>query len=199
MDWLQKILSNAVYGEDGKLDVDATMKKINEEAPRRIIPKEQYNGKVKELEAANQTITELKKANGDNAELQKTIKAHEETIKTLKADHKKELDGLKISAAISAALSREKARYPELMEGKFDRSKITIGADGIVSGVDEQLKAFKETYKDMFEMKPPVSGRSPKNPDGSGSGNMTFDNLVKNADTMTAEEVAAQFAAMEKQ
>ena len=199
MDWLQKILSNAVYGEDGKLDVDATMKKINEEAPKHIIPKEQYNGKVKELEAANQTITELKKANGDNAELQKTIKAHEETIKTLKADHKKELDGLKISAAISAALSREKARYPELMEGKFDRSKITIGADGIVSGVDEQLKAFKETYKDMFEMKTPVSGRSPKNPDVGGSGNMTFDNLVKNADTMTAEEVAAQFAAMEKQ
>ena len=145
MDWLQKILSNAVYGEDGKLDVDATMKKINEEAPKHIIPKEQYNGKVKELEAANQTITELKKANGDNAELQKTIKAHEETIKTLKADHKKELDGLKISAAISAALSREKARYPELMEGKFDRSKITIGADGIVSGVDEQLKAFRQT------------------------------------------------------
>lgn len=27
MEWLQKILANAVYGEDGKLDVDATMKK----------------------------------------------------------------------------------------------------------------------------------------------------------------------------
>lgn len=199
MDWLQKILSNAVYGEDGKLDVEATMKKINEEASKHIIPKEQYNGKVKELEAANQTITGLKKSNADNEELQKTIKAHEETIKTLKADHKKEMDGMKIGAAISAALSREKARYPELMEGKFDRSKITIGEDGVVIGVDEQLKSFKETYKDMFDTTAPVSGRSPKNPDGRSSGNVTFDNLVKNADTMTAEEVAAQFAAMEKQ
>lgn len=27
MEWLQKILSNAVYGDDGKLDVEATMKK----------------------------------------------------------------------------------------------------------------------------------------------------------------------------
>ena len=27
MEWLQKILSNAVYAADGKLDVKATMKK----------------------------------------------------------------------------------------------------------------------------------------------------------------------------
>ena len=46
MEWLQKILSNAVYAADGKLDVKATMKKVNEEAPKHIIPKEQYNGKV---------------------------------------------------------------------------------------------------------------------------------------------------------
>lgn len=26
MDWLQKILANAVYGEDGKLDVEATVR-----------------------------------------------------------------------------------------------------------------------------------------------------------------------------
>ena len=45
MEWLQKILSNVVYGADGKLDVEATMKKVNEEAPKHIIPKEQYSGK----------------------------------------------------------------------------------------------------------------------------------------------------------
>lgn len=61
MEWLQKILSNAVYGADGKLDVEATMKKVNEEAPKHIIPKEQYNGKVKELETANKTIGDLKR------------------------------------------------------------------------------------------------------------------------------------------
>lgn len=86
MDWLQKILANAVYGDDGKLDVEATMKKINEEASKHIIPKEQYNGKVKELDAANKTIGELKKGNADNETLQKAIKDHEATIKQLKAD-----------------------------------------------------------------------------------------------------------------
>ena len=71
MEWLQKILSNAVYAADGKLDVKATMKKVNEEAPKHIIPKEQYNGKVKELETANETIGDLKKNNAGNEELQK--------------------------------------------------------------------------------------------------------------------------------
>lgn len=93
MEWLQKILSNAVYAADGKLDVEATMKKVNEEAPKHIIPKEQYNGKVKELETANETIGDLKKNNAGNEELQKTIKTHEGTIKQLKADHEKEIKG----------------------------------------------------------------------------------------------------------
>ncbi len=43
MEWLQKILSNAVYTQDGKLDVEATMKKINEEASKHIVSKEQYD------------------------------------------------------------------------------------------------------------------------------------------------------------
>ena len=87
MEWLQKILANAVYGDDGKLNIEATMKKINEEAAKHIIPKDQYNAKVKELDTANDTIKGLKKSNGDNEDLQKTIKAHEETIKQLQKDH----------------------------------------------------------------------------------------------------------------
>lgn len=197
MEWLQKILANAVYTEDGKLDVEATMKKVNEEAPKHIIPKEQYNSKAKELDTANATIADLKKNNSDNEELQKSIKEHEETIKTLKADHKKEMDGLKVGAAITKALTGAKAKHPELLEGKFDRSKLVIGEDGTVSGIEEQLKGFKENYKDMFEETTGVSGRTPKNPNTS-SGSPTFDALVKNAGSMTAEEVAAQFAAMEQ-
>ena len=123
MEWLQKILSNAVYGADGKLDVEATMKKVNEEAPKHIIPKEQYNGKVKELETANKTIGDLKKNNADNEELQKTIKTHEWTIKQLKADHEKEIKGMKIDAAINKALADNNAKHAELLAGKIDREK----------------------------------------------------------------------------
>ena len=196
MEWLQKILSNAVYGDDGKLDVEATMKKINEEAPKHIIPKEQYNGKVKELETANQTIGDLKKNNADNEELQKTIKAHEGTIKQLKADHDKEIKGMRIDAAISKVLSVNNVKHVDLLAGKLDREKLIVSDDGTVSGLDEQVKGLKESYEDLFG--PTIAGRSPSNPDGKPA-ITTFDTLVNNADNMTAEEVAAQFEAMAKQ
>lgn len=195
MEWLQKILDNAVYGDDGKLNVAATMKKINEEAAKYIVPKEQYNTKVKEMDTANDTIKELKKNNGDNETLQKTIKAHEDTIKQLKAEHDVELKGMRIDSAITKLLADSKAKHPDLLAGKFDREKLLVSDDGKVTGLDEQLKGLKETYKDMFTQT--VAGREPANPDTKYTGNTTFESLVNSADTMTAEEVAAQFAAME--
>lgn len=197
MEWLQKLLSDAVYGDDGKLDVDATMKKINEEAPKHIVPKEQYNTKVKELDTANGTIKDLKKSNGDNEELQKTIKEHEKTIKQLQEDHESEMKGIKIDSAITKLLADNKAKHPDLLAGKFDRDKLVIGEDGKVTGLDDQLKGLKETYKDMFTQT--VSGFSPANPESNPQGATTFETLANNADSMSAEEVAAQFAVMEKQ
>lgn len=196
MDWLQKILSNTVYGDDGKLDVTATMKKINEEAPKYIIPKEQYNEKVKELEAANTTIKNLKKNNKDNPELQNAIKEHEKAMNKLKEEHAAEIKGMRIDSAISKLLTENHAKYPELLSGKFDRDKLQVTEDGKVIGLDEQLKGITETYKDMFSST--VLGRTPSNPDG-GKPENAFETLVNNADNMTAEEVAAQFEALAKQ
>lgn len=197
MEWLQKVLSNAVYEEDGKLDLEATMKKINEEAPKHVIPKEQYNAKTKELETANDTIKDLKKNNADNETLQTTINDHEATIKQLKKDHEKEMKGIKIDSAISKILADSQAKHPDLLSSMFDREKLIVSEDGKVTGLDEQLNGIKETYKDMFT--PTVTGREPANPDSKPQGNTTFESLVNNADTMSAEEVAAQFAAMDKE
>lgn len=198
MEWLQKILSNAVYTQDGKLDVEATMKKINEEASKHIVPKEQYNGKVKELDAANNTIKQLEKDAKDNPDLQKAIKDHEAAMKKLQNEHAEEIRGMKIDSAINKALSDQRAKYPELLAGKFDRSKLQVTDDGKVIGLDEQMKELTKSYKDMFGQT--ITGKPPVNPDGgAGGGVNTFESLVKNADNMTAEEVAAQFEAMAKQ
>lgn len=197
MEWLQKILEHAVYGEDGKLDVEATMKNVNEEAAKHIVPKEQYNGKVKELETASKTIKDLKKANEDNPELQKAIQEHEKAIKKLNEEHAETIKGMKIDSAIAKALSEKNAKYPELLAGKFDRGKLQVTEDGQVIGLDEQLKGISETYKDMFGQT--ISGIKPNNPDSTNKGATTFEALVNNADNMTAEEIAAQFEAMAKQ
>lgn len=196
MDWLRKILSNAVYGADGKLDVDATMKKINEAAPQHIVSKELYDGKTRELDEANKTIGNLKKNNEDNETLQDTIKTHEATIKQMKEDHEKEIRGMRIDSAIAKILADHNAKHADLLSGKFDREKLTVAEDGTVSGLDAQLKGIKENYKDLFGKT--VTGITPRIPDGEPAGS-TFDALVRNADNMTAEEVAAQFEAMAKQ
>ena len=116
----------------------------------------------------------------------------------MKLDHENEIKGMRIDSAIGKILTDHKAKHADLLAGKFDRSKLSISDDGTVLGLEEQMKSLKESYKDLFTQT--VIGQTPLNPDGVSSGTATFDALVKNADHMTAEEVAAQFTAMaEKQ
>lgn len=58
---------------------------------------------------------------------------------------------MKKDAAINQALVKAKAKYPEVVAKLLDKDKVVINEDGTVIGLDEQLKATKENYKDMFE------------------------------------------------
>ncbi|MFL7796637.1 phage scaffolding protein [Clostridium chauvoei] len=81
------------------------------------------------------------------------------------------------------------------MASKIDREKLSINKDGEITGLDDQLKGLKDNYKDLFEEK--ISGIPPVNPEGGSGGNNTYEALMANADNMTAEEVAAQFMAIQ--
>ncbi|MGL4730334.1 MAG: phage scaffolding protein [Clostridium sp.] len=116
-----------------------------------------------QLSTANNTIKDLKKNNVDNEELQNTIKQHENTIKTLKVDSEAKIRNLTLDSAINNALIKAKAKHSDLLLSKFDKDKLVVNEDGTVTGLDEQLKGFKETYKDMFEVT--LGGREPANPD----------------------------------
>lgn len=104
------------------------------------------------LETANNTIKDLKKSNGDNAELQTKIANYENDKKALETKHKEETQRLIKEIAIKDALYSEKAKHPELLLSKFDLSKILLDEKGekVVSGIEEQVKTHKETYKDLF-------------------------------------------------
>lgn len=147
-----------------------------------------------QLEESTTTIETLKKNNQGNEELQKEVESYKDKISALESDHQTELKNLKVDAAIQSVLGKNKAKYPELLATKFDREKLKLSKDGNVEGIEEQLRSLQENYKDMFT--PVVTGNEPPNPDTGGSGNVTYDSLVKNADTMTAEEIAAQFETM---
>lgn len=194
MEWLRKLLEGAKI-VDGKLDIEALMKDVNTEFPKNAVPKETFNDINTQLKTANTTIADLKKNNTDNETLQQTIKEHEATIKTQKADYEAKVRNLTLDSAIEKALSSAKAKHSDLLSTKIDREKLVIGDDGKVTGLDEQLKGLKETYKDLFEEK--MSGIPPANPEGGSSTSNTYEALMANADKMTAEEVAAQFMAIQ--
>lgn len=104
------------------------------------------------LSTAQTTIEDLKKSNGDNADLQQKVSNYETTIANLEATGKAEKAKLLKEIAIKDALYAEKAKHPELLISKFDLSKIILDEKGenVVSGIEEQMKSNKETYKDLF-------------------------------------------------
>ncbi|NLJ95641.1 MAG: hypothetical protein GX321_00685 [Clostridiales bacterium] len=113
------------------------------------------------------TIETLKKTNKDNEKLQETIGEHEATIQNLKTTYEGKLKELTINQAIQVKLTD--AKYPELIAGKFDKSKLSLSEDGTqVFGIDEQLATIKEQYKDLFI--PDVKGNPPYNKDKTPPG-----------------------------
>lgn len=104
------------------------------------------------LETANNTIKDLKKSNGGNADLQNKIANYETEKANLEKAHKATTEKLIKESAIKDALYNEKAKHPELLLSKFDLSKILLDEKGekVVSGIEDQMKSNKETYKDLF-------------------------------------------------
>ncbi|CEK30263.1 phage minor structural GP20 [[Clostridium] sordellii] len=150
--------------------------------------KSQRDDLENQIKASSNTIKNLKKNNVDDEQLQRIIKKHEDTIKTLKEDSQKKIRSLTIDSAINNLLTKSKAKHSDLLATKFDREKIEIDDQGNVIGLDEQLNDLKKTYKDMFEVS--LSGGTPKNPDNKIIIGNSWKDLVSNADSMTAEQIA---------
>ncbi len=129
------------------------------------------------LETANNTIKDLKKSNGDNVDLQAKIANYESEKANLEKAHKETTEKLIKESAIKDALYNEKAKHPELLLGKFDLSKILLDEKGekVVSGIEEQMKSNKETYKDLFGEEQEGQGQEPYHytPDSGNQKNNT--------------------------
>ena len=139
-----------------------------------------------QLKTSNDTIEDLKKNNKDNENLQKTIKEHEETIESLKKDSDAKIKNLTLDNAINSKLSKVDDKYKKLLQGQFDREKMSIKEDGTIEGLEEQFKSISETYKEWFEDTTPSNTggvgnfrRSNNNTTSEGSKGL-FTEIVKN-------------------
>lgn len=137
------------------------------------------------LSTAQTTIEDLKKSNGDNAELQQKVSDYETKIANLETASKEEKAKMLKEIAIKDALYAEKAKHPELLISKFDLSKIILDEKGekVVSGIEEQIKSNKETYKDLFGETEQQGGAYHYTPNGGenkgNSGATDFVGIIK--------------------
>lgn len=168
MEWIKSILEKHV-GEDGKLNLDEAIKDINKDAPKNVVPKEQYNtistAKTQleaDLKDRDKQLETLSKSTGNAEELQKTIAELQEANKQAQKDYEVKLADLKYDAAIEKALAN--AVHPDLVQAKIDRTKLKLNEDGSITGLDEQVTGLKKTYADQW--KPEKTGKTPANPEG---------------------------------
>ncbi|MDU4728271.1 MULTISPECIES: phage scaffolding protein [Clostridium] len=110
-----------------------------------------------ELKTAKDTIQErdtqlegLKKSAGDNEELKKQIETLQNENKTTKEKYEADLKELQITNAIKLAIA-DKAQDVDLVAGLFDKSKLILGDDGKVTGLEEQLKGIQESKAFLFK------------------------------------------------
>lgn len=153
---LTKEQIDSVMDENGK-DIEAEKEKATTTTA-------ELEDVKKQLKEANSTITDLKKSNADNEALQAKVKEYEDTIKTQKADYEAKVRNLTLDSAIEKALINAGAKHIDLLSTKIDREKLKIETDGKVIGLDEQISAYKENYKDLFI--PKIEGRDPNNNGG---------------------------------
>ncbi|SLJ92715.1 MULTISPECIES: phage scaffolding protein [unclassified Paenibacillus] len=182
MDWLKTLLKNAGL-DDSKIDGIVT--DAGKELPKHFIPKSQYNELT---EAKKQAEQDREKLNGQLEDLKKSADASEGLKKeierlqgentTAKQQYETDLQDLKLTNAISAALNG-KVHNEKVVTGMIDKAKLVIGDDGKVVGLDEQLKGLQTS--DAYLFKPDEAGGAGGfrvgNP-GQGTGQATNDQLA---------------------
>ena len=179
-DAVAKIISDNLKDAKCKLFIDDGDKNI-------YVPKSRLDAKIGELNTATQTITTL------NASI-KTLEAQvkdddkaKETIQSLQTDldnYKKALKDSQIDSALQLCAVENKAHDAKDLKGFLDMGKISIGENGEVIGIKEQVENLKKEKAYLFEAsepEPQQSGRSPFN--GTGVPGKQASGFVFNSQT----------------
>lgn len=150
---------------------------IIEDYGKNYVSKAQFNEKndaykqaKQEIENLTNDISTLSEANKANEALQSQIKELQDAATKREADYNENIKNMKIDTAITKALSKSGAMNETILTGLLDRTKIAIGEDNTITGIQEQIVALKESDPYLFKqdsIKGVVPGdATPKTHDG---------------------------------
>ena len=156
---------------------DEQINAIIEDYGKNYVSKTQFNEKndaykqaKQEIENLTNDISTLSEANKANEALQSQIKELQDAATQREADYKENIKNMKIDTAITKALSKSGAMNETILTGLLDRTKIAIGEDNTITGIQEQIVALKESDPYLFKqdsIKGVVPGdATPKTHDG---------------------------------
>lgn len=138
-----------------------------------MVPRDRMNEvseENKQLKAAKKKaeddLEELKKTAGDNEALTKQISDLQESQKQRAAEYDAQIKALKLTNAIRAGITD--AQDADLVAGLVDQKKLILGDDGSVTGLDEQLKALRESKPFLFKAKEQEDGKGGAGKAGAG-------------------------------
>lgn len=134
-------------------------KKVMDSLDGNFVTKTRFNEVNEENKTLKQSVADrdkqledLKKSSGDNAELKKQIETLQQNAEQQKA-HEAELKQLKLDNAIDTALTAAGAKNVKAVKPFIDTTKIKLGEDGKLTGLDEQLKEVQKTEGYLFAEK----------------------------------------------
>ena len=102
----------------------------------------------------------LQKDNDDNETLKQTIKDLQKQNADAKAGYEQQLVGMQRDSAIEKALATSGAKNTKAVKALLDADKIVF-KDGELSGLAEQLEAYKQSDPYMFDMGTKPEGYEP--------------------------------------
>ena len=151
---------------------------------------QQMEQEKKQLETSvadhKKQLEDLKKAAGDNAALTQQIADFQTQMQQKETEHQKEIKDLKLTSAIKMSIAAS-AQDGDLVAGLINRDKLILGDDGKITGLDEQVKALKESKPFLFkqEEKPnskrgffPLGGKQPDSGKDGNEGHMTMKEAI---------------------
>lgn len=127
------------------------------------VPKADLDAKQQELDTANTTIKGLRET--AKAWDGKDPKKLEDNLKDLQIKYDTDTANIRKAAAIDLALTRARARDPQLTRAALNMDEIKIDKDGKVTGLDAQVEGLKKDKAWLFE-----DDAAAGQPSGEGNG-----------------------------